>query len=245
MKFKVGFATDVGRKRNQNQDAGIAHPELGLFVISDGMGGHQGGETASRTAVEVITQTVETGVKQKNWDPKDVLVKAIETANKTIFNIALRDAKLQGMGTTTTALLFKDDQVVIGHVGDSRCYFLRPHALWQATRDHSLVQEKLRAGLITREEAKTDRMKNVITRSVGFESAVNVETYEMKTQPGDCFLLCSDGLSGLVEDTDILSIVQAEFFEKGDAQKVVDILVQTANNNGGDDNITSIWVQVT
>jgi protein phosphatase len=208
------------------------------------MGGHQGGETASATAVQVISDFVRKKQKTQDWDPSKLLSQAIEAANGAIFEKALEDPKLQGMGTTTTALLFKNQNLTIGHVGDSRCYFLRPNAVWQATRDHSLVQEKLRAGLISRSEVKTDRMKNVITRSVGFEKEVNVEVYGMSIQPGDCFLICSDGLSGLIEDSTLLQIIQKQLFENGNAQKAVDELIAAANANGGDDNITSILVQV-
>jgi PPM family protein phosphatase len=243
MQFKVGFGTDIGRKRSQNQDNGIALPELGLFIVSDGMGGHKGGETASSTAVEVITSFVRKAEKQKDWDPTKVIAKAIEAANSSIFQRSIDDPSLQGMGTTTTALLFKDKTLTIGHVGDSRCYFFRPNAIWQATRDHSLVQEKLRAGLITRKDVKNDRMKNVITRSVGFEKEVNVEIYQMEVQAGDSFLICSDGLSGLIEDSEILNITQ-KHLSSGDFQKLVEELIAAANANGGDDNITTVMIQV-
>lgn len=245
MQFQVGFKTDIGRKRNQNQDCGIAVPELGLFVVSDGMGGHRGGEIASSLAVQYIHESVKAAEQNRNWDPTHVLTDAIQSANRAIFSKALQDPSLQGMGTTTTALLFKDNHLAIGHVGDSRCYYLKNNLIWQATRDHSLVQEKLRAGLITRSQLKSDRMKNVITRSVGFEEKVEVEIYQMNIQVGDCFLVCSDGLSGLMEDTDILRIVQSELFENTNPLKTVDDLVAKANANGGDDNITTIVVQVT
>src|SRR5207244_4261325 len=117
------------------------------------------------------------------WEPRAVISSAITRANHAIYERSTHNPDLQGMGTTTTALLFKHGKLVIGHVGDSRCYFFRSDAIWQATRDHSLVQEKFRAGLITREEVKTDKMKNVITRSVGFEPQLNVETYEMEARP--------------------------------------------------------------
>jgi PPM family protein phosphatase len=149
------------------------------------------------------------------------------------------------MGTTVTAIIFKDNVVTFGHVGDSRTYFLLPGSIWQATRDHSLVQEKLRAGLITREEVKTDRMKNVITRSVGFEPNLEVETYELQAHADDTFLLCSDGLSGLMEDSEILAIVDKYFFLGKDPEKAVKELIHRANENGGDDNITAVLVQVT
>jgi protein phosphatase len=244
MQFKVGFGTDIGRKRSQNQDNGAAIPELGLFMVSDGMGGHKGGETASALAVESISQSIRKAEQKKNWDPAQILTEAFQSANLAIYEKSIEKPELQGMGTTTTALLFKENTLTIGHVGDSRCYFFRPNAIWQATRDHSLVQEKLRAGLITRNELKTDRMKNVITRSVGFEKDVNVEIYHMQIQLGDSFLICSDGLSGLIEDNEILNIVQKNLFQEDNIQKTVNELISAANANGGDDNITSVMVQV-
>jgi protein phosphatase len=248
MKFKVGAATDIGRKRSQNQDSIGSFPDLGLFLVSDGMGGHQGGETASSTAVEVIHQSVkrskEVPVSAAGRTPLQTIETALQNANHAIYERSIAEPKLRGMGTTTVALLFENGTLTIGHVGDSRCYYLRPHAIWQATRDHSLVEEKLRAGLITREAMKTDRMKNVITRSVGFEPVVQVDLYQMNVKSGDCFLVCSDGLSGLVSNSDILSVVQKDLFEGGDAQKAVTDLIAMANANGGDDNVSTIVVQV-
>lgn len=243
MEFRVGYATDVGRKRSQNQDNLVALPELGLFVVADGMGGHRGGEIASAMAIEIISNTVKKG-SQKDVHPRGLIVDALLDANSAIYERACKESQLQGMGTTTTALLFHDNTLTIGHVGDSRCYFMRPHLIWQATRDHSWVQEKLRAGLITREEVKTDRMKNVITRSVGFEPGVNVEIYEMKIKTGDSFLVCSDGLTGLVEDGMILDLVQTHLFEDKNPEKTVASLIEAANENGGDDNITTLVVEV-
>lgn len=241
MGFKVGAATDIGRKRSQNQDNIASCPELGLFVVADGMGGHRGGETASAMAVEIIPQIVRSTVSGSEWDPKEVIADAVLQANNRIFERAQQQSTLQGMGTTTVSMLFKGNTLTIGHVGDSRAYFFRDGNLWQLTRDHSLVQEKLRAGMITRAEVKTDRMKNVITRSVGFEPDVNVETYEMDTQAGDLFLLCSDGLSGLVDDDQIAEILRQESATLEDAVKA---LINAANSNGGDDNISTILVEV-
>jgi PPM family protein phosphatase len=243
MEFKVGTATDIGKKRAQNQDNFASDPEMGLFVVADGMGGHRGGETASAMAAEIVATVIKKTEKDKR-PPGTLITEAIRTANKSIFERASKDVDLQGMGTTTTALFFHDETLFIGHVGDSRCYYIRPHAIWQATRDHSLVQEKLRAGLITRAEVKTDRMKNVITRSVGFEPDVNVEVYEMPVRPGDIFLICSDGLSGLIEEDKMLEVVQKNWIEGHDPQKAVNGLIEEANNNGGDDNITVIVVEV-
>src|SRR4051812_12555690 len=132
MQFKVGFRTDIGRKRTQNQDSGIAHSDLGLFIVADGMGGHKGGEIASATSVEVISSYIRNS-KLLTENPYAELFKAIQAANEAIFARATADPQLQGMGTTTTALLFSEDKLMIGHVGDSRCYFLRPYTLWQTT----------------------------------------------------------------------------------------------------------------
>jgi protein phosphatase len=245
MQFKVGSLTDIGRKRSQNQDNMLALPELGLFIVADGMGGHRGGETASAMVTEIVPEIVRQGQSQKDWNPRTVITEAILSANRAIFERAFKQQQLQGMGTTTTALLFKGDKLVVGHVGDSRCYFFHPGAVWQITRDHSLVQEKLRAGLINRTEAKMDRMRNVITRSVGFEPDLSVEVYEMTVKPSDVFLICSDGLSGLIEDSKMLEVVGKTLFEEHDIKKTVEKLVEAANTNGGDDNITAIMVEVT
>ena len=244
MLFNVGCITDIGKKRSQNQDSMAAIPELGLFMVADGMGGHRGGETASAIATEVIPKSVAESFKTSGWEPRMVIAEAMQQANRAIYQHALKRPELQGMGTTATALLFTNGKLTIGHVGDSRCYFLKPEGIWQATRDHSLVQEKLRAGLITRSEVKTDRMKNVITRSVGFEPVVDVDVYQMNVTIGDTFLICSDGLSGLIEDPEVFRLVKKDLFEQGDINQTVKDLIGTANRNGGDDNITTVMIQV-
>lgn len=244
MRFNVGFGTDIGRKRQQNQDNGAAFPDLGLFVVADGMGGHRGGETASAMAVETIARSIREAEAQPDWKPAEAVANAIQAANHAIHGRAVDEVNLHGMGTTTTALLFRGKELTIGHVGDSRAYYFRSEAIWQLTRDHSLVAEKLRAGLITREQMKTDRMRNVITRSVGFESDVNVEVYEMGVQPGDIFLICSDGLSGLLEDPELLRTVQQRLIAGQDIQRAIHELIASANERGGDDNITAIMVQL-
>jgi serine/threonine protein phosphatase PrpC len=249
MRFQVGFQTDIGRKRQQNQDNGAALPEHGVFLVADGMGGHRGGETASAIAVEVIP-TVLNRELSIGRAPSDSMTTAIQTASRSIHAKASENPTLQGMGTTSTVLLFKDGKLTIGHVGDSRAYLLRKDCIWQLTRDHSLVQEKLRAGLINREQVRSDRMKNVITRSVGFEKDVEVDTYEMDVAPGDRFLICSDGLSGLLEDNDLLQVVESSTLKDGQSstlgtsQTAVAELIRTANQRGGDDNITAILVEV-
>lgn len=244
MNFRVGFKTDIGRKRTENQDNGTVHPEFGLFVVADGMGGHRGGEIASKIAVESIHRYFANHTSaSKPYNPRETLAHAILTANMNIFRESMEKVELQGMGTTTTAILFHEKKLYIGHVGDSRCYLIQPGRIWQLTRDHSLVQEKLRAGIITREELKTDRMKNVITRSVGFSPDLNVEMYVHEPEPGDVYLLCSDGLSGPLVDTQILEIINQKFILKNDPEQTVNELINQANTLGGDDNATAIVVR--
>ena len=245
MKFAFALESDIGKRRKQNQDRGCARPDIGLFMVADGMGGHQGGETASAMSVELVPRNLMDFEKRETeFRSSSALIASIQAANRDIFRLAQREAHLQGMGTTTTALLFRDQHLTIGHVGDSRAYFFRPGAVWQLTRDHSLVQEKLRAGLITRKDAAQDLHRNVITRSVGFEPDVFVEMFEMDVQVGDLFLLCSDGLSSQVNEPAILDIVQKHCFEAENLQSAVKDLIALANESGGDDNVTVLLVQV-
>ncbi len=244
MKYQVGFKTDIGVRRKQNQDNGYYNLDLGLFVVADGMGGHQGGEIASQIVVSELPKSIEKSTQKQDWNPTVCLAESIAQSNQSIYRKAQRNKSLQGMGTTTTALLFKDQLLTIGQVGDSRCYYLRPGSIWLLTRDHSLVEEKLRAGLITREQARTDQMKNVITRSVGFEEDLDIDTYEMEAQPSDVYLICSDGLYGMIEDQEILSIVEKEYFQNRNLQKTADALVKAANDAGGEDNVTVLLIEI-
>ena len=247
MQFQVGFATDIGLRRAQNQDSGASCPDLGLFIVADGMGGHRGGEIASAMAVEIIPEMVrDAQSRTDDWSPRQVLNDAIQKANHSIYDRSLKEPELQGMGTTATALLFRENErkLTIGHVGDSRAYYFRRGAVWQLTRDHSLVQEKLRAGLITRDQAKSDQMRNVITRSVGFGHETMVEIYEMEYEKGDIFLLCSDGLSGQVEDQEILQVIEKKMLDTTDPKNAVADLISWANARGGHDNTTVIIVKV-
>lgn len=248
---EVGLLSDVGMRRSQNQDNGFADVSAGLFIVADGMGGHQGGETASRMAVEIISDELLHCLKEKPRKDethltfiKRCMQSSILRANEEIFETSLNNNSLRGMGTTTTALYLSGSTSVIGHVGDSRCYRIRKGLIWQLTRDHSLVQEKLRAGLINRAQVKTDRMKNVITRSVGFEREVFVDLYEIPVEPGDVFVLCSDGLSGPVDDLSMRELVERTLLNGKPPEEAVKALIAEANSRGGDDNITAIAVKV-
>ena len=244
MHFLVGAATDVGRKRAKNQDHFLAQPELGLFAVADGMGGHQGGEIASQKALEALLESIR---QQLRSHPKiqaqELLYQALASANQHVYDLSQKNPDLAGMGTTLTCLFFRDQEVFIGQVGDSRCYLLKKEAIWQLTRDHSLVQEKVRAGLITRDQVKTDSMRNVITRSIGYEPQVEIDIFSFQTQSDQAFLLCSDGLSGQVDDSTLLRIAQTQFFFGDDTEKTVQEYIQRANLHGGDDNITCIIVK--
>ncbi|HCF62733.1 MAG TPA: Stp1/IreP family PP2C-type Ser/Thr phosphatase [Myxococcales bacterium] len=241
--------SDTGRKRDHNEDSFLIDEELSLFVVADGMGGHAGGGTASRIAVETIDTEVRKArarpdqpLRQKTalQDSRipDILRGAVEAACANIYHAAQGDPRLAGMGTTTIALLIKDDAAFFAHVGDSRAYLVRGKLVQQVSEDHSLVNEQIKAGMITPDEARHSRYKNIITRSVGFEQEVMVDVMGLVCEPGDTFVLCSDGMSNLVEDHEILELASSP-----ELASVPKGLVDLANERGGDDNITVIAVR--
>lgn len=250
LKVESAGLTDVGRKRNHNEDSYLVDEELQLFVVADGMGGHAGGGTASRIAVETIDTEVRKAREMSN-SPFDavttlqdspvpeVLRSAVERACMAIFSTAQDDPRLSGMGTTVISLLVKDNHAFFAHVGDSRAYLLRGDLIQQISEDHSLVNEQIKAGMITPEEARHSRYKNIITRSVGFEEEVQVDVMGLVAEPGDVFLLCSDGLANMMDDQEMLETVRRHAFKEAPAA-----LIALANERGGDDNITVILVQM-
>jgi protein phosphatase len=236
-------------KREHNEDSFLVNEDLGLYVVCDGKGGHAGGETASRLAVQTIEREL-LSAKLRDDDPfrasaplretplAGALREAVEGACAAVFRTSRANAELAGMGTTCISLLVHDGQALIGHVGDSRAYLVRGDEVWQLSEDHSLVNEQVRAGLLTAEEAQHSRLKNIITRSVGFEEDVLVDVLGVETRPGDKFLLCSDGLSNLIEKEEIRDVFGLPLLDD-----VAEALVTMANKRGGDDNITVIAVQ--
>ena len=241
--------SDVGRVREQNEDSYLIQDPLGLYVVADGMGGHLGGQAASQLAVktigEVIAQQADaitdkaTEADLERCDVSRILADAVRAACATIFDTAQHDPELQGMGTTVTTLLVRDGRAFVAHVGDSRCYLQREDRILQITDDHSLVNEQIKAGFISREQARSSRLKNIITRSVGFERDVAVDTLALAVSPQDRFLLCSDGLSNLVDDTEIgIALASMPLAD------VPEHLINLANERGGDDNITVIGLAV-
>ena len=236
--------TDVGMKRDHNEDSYLLAPDLNLFVVADGMGGHAGGEMASGIAVRTVDKYVR---EQRHIIDPDVhhegeiqhspvaklLSDAVRRACNAVYGKSQEVRELQGMGTTTTAILFHDRHAFVAHVGDSRCYLMRDGRILQLSEDHSLVNEQLKAGLITEAQARQSRFKNIITRSVGFDSDVEVDMIAVETKPGDAFLMCSDGLSNLVTDPEISDSVHENLLHRAP-----EVLIDLANSRGGDDNIT-------
>ena len=220
--------TDVGRVRSSNQDAVIVAP--GLAGVADGMGGHQGGEVASAAARDLLIEFL--GDQEMS---EGVLKTAVENVNQRIFVQQAEDEKLSGMGTTLTALWFDEKSIIMAHVGDSRAYRLRDGELKQMTHDHSLVEELVRQGMLTPEQAACHPMRNVITRAVGTEADIEVDLSTEERHPGDLWLICSDGLHGMVSDERMKAILTGN-----EPEKAADLLLEAALEAGGRDNISLV-----
>jgi PPM family protein phosphatase len=222
--------TDTGKRRRRNEDAFVLAPPL--FAVADGMGGAQAGEVASKLAAAALEDT----------DPgrltgPERVASLIQEANRRVHERSSVDPATSGMGTTMTVALVEDDGVVIGHVGDSRAYLVRNHVLEQITEDHSLVNELLKSGKLSPEEAETHPQRSVITRAVGTDPDVDVDSFIVDTQDGDLFLICSDGLTDMVDDEHILETVD-RYGEN--LERLTKQLVTAANRGGGEDNITVV-----
>ncbi|MDX8395902.1 MAG: Stp1/IreP family PP2C-type Ser/Thr phosphatase [Mariprofundaceae bacterium] len=242
--------TDVGVKRDHNEDCvGIA-PEQGIAVLADGMGGHNAGEVASAMAVDIIKRCLEAQIskmtpaqldEETGFTCESMLTREIiTTANNAIFETAQQKPECAGMGTTIVVAAFYADRITAAHIGDSRMYRLRGDVLSHVTEDHSLIQEQVRRGLLTAEDARNSSIKNLVTRAMGVEADVEPDVVEDIVQPGDIYMMCSDGLTDVVPDEAIrLTITQNE----GDLRKCSAQLVQLANDAGGPDNISVILIR--
>jgi len=259
MRLDIAAFTDIGRRKIKNEDAfGVCReddPELRLFkegallCVADGLGGHTGGEIASKLAVSIITDIVkhppivpstDNGeVDERDEGPLPVLRQAIQRANDSIF-LTNRDQDLvrtkRPMGTTVLTAIIEPKKVYVGNVGDSRCYHFRDGDIIAHTEDHSWVDEQVRMGLMSKAEAETDHRRNIVTRCVGTHDEVSVDTYRWFVAPGDMLLLCTDGLVNMVPDKDIKAVFRAG----GTSGEVAQRLIQLANENGGKDNITVV-----
>ena len=226
--------TDTGRKRRHNEDAYVVEPPL--FAVADGMGGAQAGELASSLAAAALKDVQEPG-----GGGEERVDELIQQANRRVYERQSQDAAASGMGTTMTVALVEDGRVAIGHVGDSRAYLIRGRSLEQLTEDHSLVAELVRSGKLSPEEAEGHPQRSVITRALGTDPDVDVDTFSVETRPGDLFLICSDGLTSMVDDDMIMTEVASN---RDDLRSAAKALVRAANNGGGEDNITVVFFEI-
>lgn len=230
---RTAAVTDTGRRRRRNEDAYVVRPPL--FAVADGMGGAQAGELASKIAVEAMAAVA-------NGSGEERVTALIQEANRRVYERSSEDAAASGMGTTiTAALVGEDGRVAIGHVGDSRAYLLRGAQLDQLTEDHSLVAELVRTGKLSAAEAETHPQRSVITRALGTDPDVDVDTFTIEARPGDLFLICSDGLTTMVDDDEILRTIEEH---RGDLNAAAKTLVRKANRGGGEDNITVLFFEI-
>jgi PPM family protein phosphatase len=226
--------TDTGRRRRHNEDAFVAEPPL--FAVADGMGGAQAGELASSLAAAALKDSQAPG-----GGGEGRVDELIQQANRRVYERQSQDAAASGMGTTMTVALVEDGRVAFGHVGDSRAYLIRGGALEQLTEDHSLVAELVRSGKLSPEEAEGHPQRSVITRALGTDPDVDVDTFSVETKPGDLFLICSDGLTTMVDDETILEEVARN---RHDLKSAAKALVRAANKGGGEDNITVVFFEI-
>lgn len=250
MKIKVFGKSDVGMRREKNEDRYLINEDIDLFMVADGMGGHVGGEYASNLAVQTVNDIFSEiaedeeakFLKMNKINPEDVNAQikfAVQTASSKIYDEAEHDPNLKGMGTTSVLMLVRNNRIYIANVGDSRGYLLRDGEIVQLTEDHSLVGEQLRAGVISEVAARGHKLKNIITRSVGFQKDVEIDVVVKVPKEGDKYLLCSDGLTNMVDDKEILEVVQ-----DNDLEEACHVLIDMANTRGGDDNITVILTEI-
>lgn len=245
MIYKFCAKTDTGRIRHNNEDSLALDEQTHLAVLADGMGGYNAGEVASSMATAFIHTELgrwlgQAGTTADLGAVHRAMESCVDNANLAIYNAAQANPQFAGMGTTLVMAVFREEAVLVGHVGDSRCYRWREGSLVQLTRDHSLLQERIDAGLVTPEQAQHSNIKNLVTRALGVESAAPMEVHAHSVQAGDVYLLCSDGLSDMVRDTVIAQIL-------GNAtplERQAEALVDAANDHGGRDNISVLLVDV-
>ena len=249
MEVEAQGLTHVGRQRQHNEDAFLVETNAKLFLVADGMGGHAAGEIASRIAVDSISEFIlhtkeDDGTWPHAYDEHfrrttNRLMAAVRLANTRVLEAMRKDARLRGMGTTVVACLADDQFIAVAHVGDSRAYLIRDGQLSRLTNDHSWVFEQVQAGMLTEAEAEKHPLRNVITRALGGALSVNPDAAEVEAKSGDVVLLCSDGLTGMVPEDEILRLVT----QTEDLDEACQQLIDTANERGGLDNVTAILVK--
>ncbi|MBR4733101.1 MAG: Stp1/IreP family PP2C-type Ser/Thr phosphatase [Lachnospiraceae bacterium] len=240
--LKAFSLTDVGRKRQLNEDYVCARTEevgnlSNFFIVADGMGGHKAGDRASKETVEMMLEKIST---VKETDPKVILQEALNVANRKVFLDASASEDLEGMGTTVVAATILDGKLLAMNVGDSRLYLISDGEIRQITMDHSLVEEMVRKGILAKEKARNHPKKNIITRAVGVAPTVEPDFFEVDLKAGDRILMCSDGLSNMLEDEELQKIVDSV----GSLEDKAKFLVDAANVNGGKDNVSVILIEI-
>lgn len=249
VELEFAAKTDTGLVRSHNEDSIAVSIGCGLAILADGMGGYSAGEVASGIATSVLKEALEERFRSHQWDTgfnrskriQQSVVECIAHTNASIIEAARVEPRYMGMGTTLVAALFHQDKVIVAHVGDSRAYRLRQGELLQITRDHSLLQEQIDAGVISEESAQFARNRNLITRAMGIDYDVDIETHEHSTEMGDIYLLCSDGLSDMLSAQEIVDVMaRAEL----NIETACDALIKKANENGGRDNISVVLIKV-
>jgi protein phosphatase len=244
MNYEFSIRTDPGLARENNEDSVTVDEPTRLAILADGMGGYNAGEIASGMATTFIKSELGRWLAQagRHANAKEVrraMEICVDNANRSIFNAANSNPQYSGMGTTLVVGVFQDGRLLLGHIGDSRCYRMRGTELAQITKDHSLLQEQMDAGLITPEQAAVSTNKNLVTRALGVEDAVLLDVNEHRVEPGDIYLMCSDGLSDMVDDEGIARILAGDVTLEEKAVQLVD----AANANGGRDNISVLLAQ--
>jgi protein phosphatase len=248
--LEIVTRTDPGVVRSHNEDSVYANPALGLAVLADGMGGYNAGEVASGMTTALLASELARAFTEQNARERNVsangwvqpaLQAEIAKTNGAVYQASQSQPQYAGMGTTVVATIFHDDRVTVAHIGDSRLYRLRNEEFSPVTRDHSLLQEQIDAGLITPEQARTSHNKNLVTRALGVDPAVEAEIHEYRVNAGDIYLLCSDGLNDMVSDDDIAMTLR---MLSSNLELCAMQLVQLANDNGGRDNVSVILVKV-
>ncbi len=246
--LEIVSMTDPGQVRDHNEDCVETRPELGIVVLADGMGGYNAGEVASGMATSLIASGLAQAWKPAQLDRESakalaerLIQEQVRLANTAIFEAAKKDPQCAGMGTTLVACLFYDNFLTVGHIGDSRLYRLRKETLEQITRDHSLLQEQIDSGLISKEDARQSHNKNLVTRALGIDAEVEAEIHSYDTRIGDIYLLCSDGLNDMIDDEEIQMTLIAL---KANLEVTALQLIQSANDAGGRDNVSVMLVKV-
>lgn len=251
MRYRLNIVgkTDKGKKRQKNEDSFVVEAELGFMLVADGMGGHAAGEVASQLAstlcAEQLKRSLHTGhvpifhhvPSDPNLDPRSrILGDCVKFSNQAVFEASQKNPENHNMGTTLVAALWLDDKLAVAHVGDSRLYLIHEGKMQLCTEDHSFVQEQINRGLLSVEEAEKSDLRNMLTRSIGMNEDVTVDLKEISVSEGDYILLCSDGLTKMLDDTQIESV----FAKLQEPQELADELIRQANDAGGGDNITTI-----